>query len=488
MEENRNENGYINNETDIGSVTDSNAEQTQANQGYTVTPEGGYYNHQRNDIIQDPPVRQSTGASYNAGVNNTAQNTVNGNNASQPSYGNPYNSGYTPYHTGTTPPQSFNNKPKKEKRSYGVGIVLVASLLAAVIGAVGGVTATMLTADKEETPTQIVSSESSGANVNITVDKTTESVVEAVAEKASGSVVGIRTTTSVNNFFYGNSESTGEGSGVIYSSDGYIITNYHVIESVVEATSSAKIEVFIGDTDTTSHEATVVGYSISSDLAVLKINVTGLTPVEIGSSDELKVGQFVVTIGSPGGLDFRGSVTYGVISGLDRVVSGDEDVKLIQTDAAINPGNSGGALLDTNGKLIGINSSKIVSTEYEGMGFAIPVSTVIEKCDKIISKQNEPEPYIGISLSMKYTEEVLSYYGFPNGAVVLSVDEGGPAEAAGIRRGDIITEFDGEEVESAALLEEMIAECEPGKSVKVKIYRSGRYYSTSIEVISNNTQ
>lgn len=479
MEENRNNNEFFNNST-------SENEIPKENTGYTVTPDGGYYNRQKNDIIQDSPIQSETKKETN--------NFSTGNfdpytgKPVRPDFTRTYNN-YSSYSAPANTNNQTNMKSSKEKKRYGAGIVLVASFMAAIIGAFGGFAATKLTQNKTDEPiTKIEASESGNANVNITVDKTAASVVEAVAEKASGSVVGIRTTTSVNNFFYGNSESTGEGSGVVYSSDGYIITNYHVIQSVVEASSNAKIEVFIGDSDTTSHEAKVVGYSISTDLAVLKINVTGLLPIEIGSSDELKVGQFVVAIGSPGGLDFRGSVTYGVISGLDRVVSGDEDVKLIQTDAAINPGNSGGALLDTSGKLVGINSSKIVSTEYEGMGFAIPVSTVLEKCDKIISKQNEPEPYIGISLSMKYTKEVLSYYGFPNGAVVLSVDDDGPAQKAGIRRGDIITEFNGKAVESATLLEEMISECESGEKVKVKIYRSGRYYSTDIEIISNNKQ
>lgn len=523
MEENRNENGIINNENSTEKPEQSTPPvPVVGNSGYTVTPQGGHYDRYTGLPISPEPIAkqnpfetENIGAAdapvsqensevgsddiasvqpatpdFTANRNSISTNTVNANHIAM------YNGGYTPYRpnnydssTPTSPtPQNSNDKNNREKKRYGAGIVLVASLMAAVIGAVGGIAATTFASKNQEPAPQIITSDSSKENVNITVDKTAESVVEAVAEKASGSVVGIRTTTSVVDFFYGNSESTGEGSGVIYTEDGYIITNYHVIESVVKATSGAKIEVFIGDSDTTSHEATVVGYSISTDLAVLKINVKGLNSIEVGSSDNLKVGQFVVTIGSPGGLDFRGSVTYGVISGLDRVVSGDDNVKLIQTDAAINPGNSGGALLDTTGKLIGINSSKIVSTEYEGMGFAIPVSTVVEKCNKIISKQNEPEPYVGISLSMKYTEEVLRYYGFPNGAVVLSVDENGPAESAGIRRGDIITEFDGKTVESAELLEEMIGECEPGNSVRVKIYRSGRYYSTDIKVISNNIE
>ena len=154
--------------------------------------------------------------------------------------------------------------------------------------------------------------------------------------------------------------------------------------------------------------------------------------MELGDSSDLKVGQNVITIGAPGGLEFMGSVTYGIISGLDRTVSTNSALKLIQTDAAINPGNSGGALLDTSGKLIGINSSKIASVEFEGMGFAIPVNTVKEKCDKIISRKNDSQAYLGVSISSTNTNEVLSFYFYPSGAVVSSVAEGSPADNAGI--------------------------------------------------------
>ena len=482
MEENRNDQ-YINElEQNVSSDTNSKPMEKENGEGYTVTPEGGFYTKAKNDIIQDePPAQRETvysqpQQSYTA-PSQEAQSRFNN------SYSYPYQSGNN---QSFTPPVYQQPKPKKERKRHSSGIVLLASLLAAVIGAVGGAAAAIAVKGDDKPSTQILTSDKGGTNVNITVDETAANVVEAVAQKASNSVVGIRTTTYVNNFFFGSSESTGSGSGVVYTSDGYIITNYHVIESVVQSTSKASIEVFIGATDETAYEAQVVGYSISSDLAVLKIDAKGLTPIEIGDAKELKVGQFVITIGSPGGLEFRGSVTYGVISGLNRVVSSDSEVKLIQTDAAINPGNSGGALLDTSGKLVGINSSKIVSTEYEGMGFSIPIDTVVEKCDKIITRQNEPEPYIGISISKKYTEEVLSYYGFPNGAVVQSVDNDSPADDAGIQRGDIITELDGNAVKSASLFEEYINECEPGSTVKVKLYRSGRYYSTEMKIVSNS--
>ncbi len=322
--------------------------------------------------------------------------------------------------------------------------------------------------------------------VNINVDEQALSVVEAVAKKVTPCVVGIRTTTSVNSFFGNQQESSGEGSGVIYKQNGYIITNYHVIEDAVTNTRNTKIEVFLDSSADNSYIATVVGYNISADLAVIKINVTGLPAIEIADSDKVKVGQYVITVGNPGGLEFMDSVTYGVISGLNRVVSSDGDIGLIQTDAAINPGNSGGALVDVTGKLVGINSSKIVSEEFEGMGFAIPSNEAVEICDKIIAKENSPEPYIGITISEKYTKEVLEFYGYPTGAVVLSVYNGSPAYQAGLRKGDIITEFANTEITEYTVLEKLISNCKPNQKVSVKLYRSGRYYSTTITVGSNN--
>ena len=464
----------INRESD-----NSDAENNQNGEsGYTVTPQGGFYSTPKNEIIQDEVINK-TEETESTEKTQQNYNSYTGGTSYQSSYSQPqytYNTNY-----GYQPPK----KPDTPKR-YGAGVIIIAALLAAVIGCFGGVLgAVFLTADTEA-PVVIEQSDDGKTNVNINVDKAVESVVEAVAVKVTPSVVGIRTTTSVISFFGGSSEATGEGSGVIYTADGYIITNYHVISEAIANQSASKIEVFLDTASSEAYPATVVGYNISSDLAVIKINVAGLTPAELADSDELKVGQYVITVGNPGGLEFMDSVTYGVISGLNRVVSSDTGIELIQTDAAINPGNSGGALVNTKGQLVGINSSKIVSEEFEGMGFAIPVNTVVEICNKIISKENSPEPYIGISISEKYTPSVLEYYGYPTGAVVLSVADGSPAETAGIRRGDIITEYKGKEITKYQVLEQLMEECKPGEKVTVKLYRSGRYYSTTITVGSNN--
>ncbi len=378
---------------------------------------------------------------------------------------------------------SYSPQPPVKKK-HSTGIVVLSAILAAIIGASAGIMS-VLSYGKLNV-TQNESGYSTTKNISINVDENASSIAEAVSEKASDSVVGIRTTTSVLSFFGGSQEATGEGSGVVYSKDGYIITNYHVIEDAVKSATASKIEVFIGDLNSKSYEASVVGYNISSDLAVLKINAKNLQPIEIADSSKLKVGQPAITIGAPGGLEFMGSVTYGIISGLDRVVSASSSVSLIQTDAAINPGNSGGALLDVTGKLIGINSSKIVAEEFEGMGFAIPSNKVVEVVKNIISKENSPEPYIGISISEKYTSQVLAYYGYPSGAVVLSVYDGSPAQSAGIRRGDIITEFNGKKITEYNLLNDYLNECDPGQTVSMKIYRGGRTYDVNITIAANS--
>ena len=402
------------------------------------------------------------------------------------------------YNTPTPPSPPVNDKPKKEKKpkKYGAGIIFIAALLAAIIGAGGGVFGVFFAQNNifTDSNTALTSSNqntvSAPQNVtNITVDETVNSSIEAVAKKAGPSIIGIRTTAAVTNFFGGSTEATGEGSGIIYTTDGYIITNYHVIESAVES-SNSKVEVFLADDTETAIEATVIGYNIASDLAVVKIEKTGLPAIEFADSDKLSVGQYAIAIGNPGGLEFIGSVSSGVISGLNRsvTVGTGNAMSLIQTDAAINPGNSGGALVDIKGMLIGVNSVKLVSTGYEGMGFAIPSNTVKEICNNIIDKQNDPTPYIGIQISQNYTADELIALGYPAGAVVVSVVEGGPAYESKIQRGDIITEFNGVTVKNYTELENAIAQCKPGDSVTVKIFRAGRFYSSHINVAANNAQ
>lgn len=397
------------------------------------------------------------------------------------------NSGYT-----TTIPIKTNNKkqPKAFSGKTVIAAVLAAAVIAGVVGAGVGA-GTVAVVNRFVTKGQSAPTEQSNINnvTTIKVDKTASNIVEAVAEKVTPSVVGIRTTTSVENFFFGSSESTGEGSGIIYSKDGYVITNYHVIQEAVQY-KNGKIEVFLADSTAEGIPATVIGYNISTDLAVIKIEKEGLVPVELGNSDDLKVGEFVVAIGNPGGLEYMSSVTYGIVSGLNRSVSSgynNSKVEYIQTDAAINPGNSGGALVDSEGKLIGVNSVKIVSESYEGMGFSIPVNTAVEICEKIIAQKDAPEAYVGITISERYDGDTLRYLGYPVGAVVQNVKEDSPAAKAGIQRGDIITELNGNEVTDYTEYDSLLSDLSVGDKVNVKVYRAGRYYTVSLTVASENS-
>ena len=393
-------------------------------------------------------------------------------------------------------PYSYTPKKQKSSNGFSLATVIVSVLLAAVVGLGGGIVGTLAVNkiyQNNAQPNNSIANGFSGGEVNINVQNLEATIGEAVAQKVTPSVVGIRTTVSVQGFFGGTQESSGEGSGVIYTSDGYIITNYHVISNAVDYGKSSKIEVFLSGNTETGYEATVVGYNISNDLAVVKINGKNLNAIEWADSSKLKVGQQAMAIGNPGGLEFMGSATWGIISGLNRVLSTESDgstTQLIQTDAAINPGNSGGALVNTEGKLIGINSSKLVSESVEGMGFAIPSNTVKEICDRIIAKENNPDPYLGITVSTRYTPEILQGWNLPVGAVVYSVSVDSPADEAGIQRDDIITEFNGNKVTHYNLISDYLAECKPGDKVSIKIYRprSGKYIDGSITIGSNNSQ
>lgn len=396
-----------------------------------------------------------------------------------------------------TPPQPPKQKKKKEKRSYSLASMIAVSLASALICGVISSSAVVVLGGSLQNATAPTSSQGDSSTLNtnnnktVYVNETDEANIGTAYNKAAPSVVGIRVSTpSTGGFYYGQgSTSASEGSGVVYTTDGYIITNYHVISSAVEGNTSSNnpfgqqlpaqnttIEVFLPDNPDEGIAATVVGYDASADLAVLKINKTGLTAIEIGDSDSIQVGEKAIAIGNPGGLDFMGSVSSGIISGLNRKIQTEQGVEmnLIQTDAAINPGNSGGALVNVNGQLIGINNSKMAGDNFEGMGFAIPVNEVVEICDRLIKNENAPTPYIGITANSSYDAETLQRMGYPAGVVVYSVSVDSPAADAGIQRNDIITKFNGVEISSYQMLNSEKNKCAPGDTVTVTVYRNGQ--------------
>ncbi len=394
-----------------------------------------------------------------------------------------------PYYVPSSPPPAHTKKTVPLSAaiiSSGV-VAVVVSILVVLIMTYGMNLGNLFANDP--TPSTVTKTDiSDNTTTNIVVDTTAQTSAEAVAQKAGPSVVGVVVTTEVNHYFFGSSEEASEGSGIIYSADGYIITNYHVVQAGVE--SNGLVSVYLPSDSETPLSATVVGYDISSDLAVLKVEKSNLVAIELGDSDGLKVGQTAIAIGNPGGMDFMGSVSMGIISGLDRTLqleNTNTEINLIQTDAAINPGNSGGALVDIQGRLIGINSAKMASENFEGMGFAIPVNDAVSIVERIIQNIDAPQPYLGVEISTYYDSAMLKMMGYPAGVVISEVTEGSPADEAGLLRSDIVTHINGASVTSYTEFNSEKAKYAPGDTVKLTIYRRGKTYSVSIVLGTANS-
>lgn len=453
--------------------------------GQQNSTQSGFYSYKRPNTANNPEYSAQTAQSAQANEAYQSQQARQGESAYQGYTAKPAGGTYQPYQ----PYRQYGNvsapTPKKQKDKRKVSIpALIACCLACAI--VSGVIASAGVMFGSKYLSSADGSENSGGanNTVINVDKTASNVVSAVAQKVIPSVVGIRVTSSVTSWFGMSQEQSSEGSGVIYTSDGYIVTNYHVISSAVESpgTSPAAIGVYLSNDPETAVTAKVIGYNSESDLAVIKIEKTGLTAAEFTDSDKLKVGETAIAVGNPGGLEFMSSVSSGIISGLNRTLKleGTAEMKLVQTDAAINPGNSGGALCNSEGKLIGINSSKISSTDFEGMGFAIPSNYVKTVCDDIINNKDAKTAYLGVKISTEYDEAALKSMGYPAGAVVEEVADNSPAKNAGIAQYDIITSFNGVDISNFSDYNKERLKASPGDNVKITIYRNGRYYNVSV--------
>ena len=307
------------------------------------------------------------------------------------------------------------------------------------------------------------------------------------ASKILPSIVGISITYDVttSNYFSmfgfggGNttSQATASGSGIIISEDGYIVTNNHVVSSESQSTyyeiseaKSIKIKLF---NDETQYDATIVGKDSQTDLAVLKIEKSGLTAAEFADSDTVKVGEFAMAVGNP--LDLGTTITCGVVSAVNRKVQDSENsttYTCIQTDAAINSGNSGGALVNSQGQVIGINTLKVSSTGVEGIGFAIPVNSTTDVIDQLKTYKKVKRPYIGIS-GRDLNAATAKRYNMVEGVYIITVDEFSAAEKAGLKIGDVIIEADGKKIKTMNELNEIKNTHFIGDSMKLKIYRDG---------------
>ncbi len=388
----------------------------------------------------------------------------------------------------------YNNIPAanvKKQRGSGSRIIAAAiccSLLGGAVGA-GGMFAgikyfspaqsTSVSTKSEENgkSTTLLTSDRKNVVNTASADAGTLMTASQVYEQNVHSTVGITTEINQTNYFGYQTTAAASGSGFIISADGYILTNHHVIEGASTIT--------VTDYDGKTYKAELIGSDSSNDIAVLKIDADGLTPVVLGSSDNLKVGDEVAAIGNPlGELTF--SLTQGVVSALDREVTTENaTMNLIQTDCAINSGNSGGALFNMYGEVVGITNAKYSSNSsneasIDNIGFAIPIDSIKDIVTSIIEKGYVTKPYIGIGV--EDVSEDATGYGIPSGAAVKSVTKGAPAEKAGLKEGDVIVAADGKEIKGSSDLIAAVKTKAAGDKLELKVYRQGEYVDVTVKV------
>lgn len=427
-------------------------------------------------------------------VGSSGMNTANQYNDPQPEPETAYTAPQTDNGAGgATPPvhpvQPQDAQPPKKKKKFNgkhVARSAVALVLAAAMGFAGGFVGAKFGGSGKVVIQQVAPSSTadsaSGSDSSITATSSSGSslTTEQVADLVSPSVVVITTEQVVYSqwSWYGqNQVESGAGSGVIISSDGYILTCAHVVDG------ASTITVTIGDKDYT---ATLVGEDTTSDIAVIKIDADGLTPATVGNSDSLKVGQSVMAVGNPLG-ELGGTVTGGMISALNRSVtiqgsSSVNTMSLIQMDASVSPGNSGGGLFNMNGELVGIVNAKSSSSDAEGLGFAIPINDAIKVAQELLENGYVTgRPYLGITYLAVTDAQTASQLGVnAYGVYVVEVVKGGPAEKAGLQAGDRIVSVDGTEIASKDDLGTLMQKHAAGDTLSITIARDGQMQTVNV--------
>ena len=427
-------------------------------------------------------------------VGSSGMNTANQYNDPQPEPETAYTAPQTDNGAGgATPPvhpvQPQDAQPPKKKKKFNgkrVARSAVALVLAAAMGFAGGFVGAKFGGSGKVVIQQVAPSSTadsaSGSDNSITAASSSGSslTTEQVADLVSPSVVVITTEQVVYSqwSWYGqNQVESGAGSGVIISSDGYILTCAHVVDG------ASTITVTIGDKDYT---ATLVGEDTTSDIAVIKIDADGLTPATVGNSDSLKVGQSVMAVGNPLG-ELGGTVTGGMISALNRSVtiqgtSSTNTMSLIQMDASVSPGNSGGGLFNMNGELIGIVNAKSSSSDAEGLGFAIPINDAIKVAQELLENGYVTgRPYLGITYLAVEDAQTAAQLGVnAYGVYVVEVVKGGPAEKAGLQAGDRIVSVDGTEIASKDDLGTLMQKHAAGDTLSITIAREGQMQTVNV--------
>ena len=432
---------------------------------------------------------------YSAGssTNNTGANTYNQTNnaygqnngyTSSFSGGNGgSNGGYNGYSYASAPQQP----PKKEKKHNKVLLRVLAGVGVVALGFGGGIGGAVVASRAGLTGNQVVVQEvqrdtSTDASNTGSTDGTSMTM-QQIAAVASPSVVAITTEqmSSSQTWFGGYYVQSGAGSGIIVSQDGYILTCAHVVSGA----TSVKVQLNGSDQ---SYDATVVGVDSTSDIAVLKIDATGLTPAVIGDSDKLAVGETTVAVGNPLGT-LSNTVTQGIVSALNRQVTvEDNDMTLIQTDTSISPGNSGGGLFNANGELIGVVNAKSSYSEAEGIGFAIPINTAMDIAQQLIENGAVARPVLGVSILDIQDSSTAQQYGVSAlGVYVADVTKGSGAEAAGVQRGDRIIAIDDTAVSSTSTVKSYLADKQVGDTVTLQVERDGKVLTLNV-TLGNSAQ
>ena len=390
----------------------------------------------------------------------------------------------------TTPPRYYvppertvrESRGERPRRGVSLGAVIACCLICALLGGLGG--GALMTGYMNRRFNAIEQNVTKIEKENL-LKQSTQGSVPATSTAYSGGtlapgdlydmaceqVVGVSTEVTYTNFFGMRSSAAVSGSGFIITANGYIMTNYHVIEDAYKTGLSVNVIVYDG----TRYKAEIVGVEPDNDVAVLKIEADGLNAVTLGNSDAMRVGDVVYAVGNPlGELDF--SMTTGHVSAKDRRIVTDRNggaIAMFQFDAAINSGNSGGPVYNARGEVVGIATAKPASYGVEGIGFAIPVNdaTRIAK-DLVTSGYVTGKAWLGVTVNNKYNDMYAQYYGWPVGAYVDSVERNGCAAKAGIEVGDIITKLDGETIRSYDDLRSAIKRHAAGETVEIELYRA----------------
>lgn len=382
--------------------------------------------------------------------------------------------------------QKFDDDKHRSKQRVSFFVPFVSGILGAslVVGTCFGVPSIknkLLETNTQLQPTSSGITQNTSSITEVSLENYSNTAIYA-ANKALPSIVSISISYDINAFGMVRT-SEAEGSGVIISKDGYILTNNHVVSSsdsssFYQVSKANSITVSLYNSDE-KYEATIVGTDEQTDLAIIKIDADNLTPAELGDSSTVQIGEFVLAVGNPLGLDI--SVTSGIISALDRdVTSEDGNVyHVMQTDCAINSGNSGGALVNGNGQVIGINTLKLSGTGIEGVGFSIPINDTIDIYEQLIKNGKVLRPYIGISGS-DLSEAIAKRYNLPVGIYVESIAEDSSAIKSDLKVGDVITKINGEEVSTMNDLNAKKNKLNIGDTIKLTVYRSGETIEVDI--------